>query len=481
MRSIRSRLFLILMITTGVVWMSAIAWIYFSTRAEVERVLDARLIEAARMVSSLITSQEIDPKRAAQIPAIEPTMHASYDRQLSCQIWALDGTLVGRSDAAPATPLSDAKDGFSETLVGGETWRVYAVANNDLGMRVLVGDNMRVRDRLVADVIQGLALPALLILPILAGLIWLSVRKGLAPLNEMAGALATRPASDLSALPDVHTPSEIKPVIRSLNGLFGRVHAARERERDFTAFAAHELRTPIAGLKTQAQVALASDDPSIRANALRQIVVGVDRTSRLMRQLTDLTNAERGETDTDSHRVNLGKVAGQLADDIRQHYPGAAPIDVDSKLHDICLDVDPSLFMLAARNLMENAALHSRVDSAVRCGVRVESDGVAVTIDDSGPGIPEDELPKVCERFYRGRNKTAMGSGLGLAIADLAAKRLGGSLSLKNRPEGGLSADLRLNCAPLSIPPSYPLRRDGKEIMHPARRASCEDRLAHER
>lgn len=101
MKSIRSRLFMILMITTGVVWMSAIAWIYLSTRAEVERVLDARLIEAARMVSSLITSQEIDPKRAAQIPAVEPTMHASYDRQLSCQIWALDGTLVGRSDAAP--------------------------------------------------------------------------------------------------------------------------------------------------------------------------------------------------------------------------------------------------------------------------------------------------------------------------------------------------------------------------------------------
>lgn len=112
MTSIRGRLFMILMITTGIVWMSAIAWIYLSTRAEVERVLDARLIEAARMVSSLITSQEIDPKRAAQIPAIEPTMHASYDRQLSCQIWALDGTLVGRSDAAPATPLSDAQDGF---------------------------------------------------------------------------------------------------------------------------------------------------------------------------------------------------------------------------------------------------------------------------------------------------------------------------------------------------------------------------------
>ncbi len=443
MRSIRSRLFMILMITTGVVWMSAIAWIYLSTRAEVERVLDARLIEAARMVSSLITSQEIDPKRAAQLPTIEPALHSSYDRQLSCQIWALDGTLVGRSDAAPATPLTDSGEGFSQTVIAGEIWRVYAVMNSDLGMRVLVGDNMRVRDRLVADVIRGLALPALLILPILAGLIWLSVRKGLAPFTAMASTLETRPASDLSALPDDDTPSEIKPVIRSLNGLFARVSAARQRERDFTAFAAHELRTPIAGLKTQAQVALGSEDQKIRNNALRQIVIGVDRTSRLVRQLTDLTNTESGEIATTQQEVDPVKILGQIADDIGQHYPDAATIEVDPQLVGICLSVDPSLFTLAARNLLENAALHSGSDGVVRCSVRTTTNGIAVVIDDSGPGIPDEELPKVRDRFYRGRNKTPMGSGLGLAIADLAMERLGGDVHLENRSEGGLRGELR--------------------------------------
>lgn len=456
MKSIRSRLFMILMITTGVVWMSAIAWIYLSTRAEVERVLDARLIEAARMVSSLITSQEIDPKRAAQMPAVGLTVHAAYDRQLSCQIWALDGTLVGRSDAAPATPLTDSGEGFSQTIIAGEIWRVYAVMNSDLGMRVLVGDNMRVRDRLVADVIRGLALPALLILPILAGLIWLSVRKGLAPLNAMASTLETRPASDLSALPDADTPSEIKPVIRSLNGLFGRVNAARERERDFTAFAAHELRTPIAGLKTQAQVALGSEDASIRSNALRQIVIGVDRTSRLVRQLTDMTNTENSEIGTTRQDVNIGSIFGQMADDIGQHCSDTASIELDPMLANICLSVDPSLFTLAARNLLENAALHSGADGVVRCWVRTGTDGIAVAIDDSGPGIPEEELPKVRDRFFRGRNKTPMGSGLGLAIADLAMKRLGGEVYLENRREGGLRAELRLadrvgiDCAEMS-------------------------------
>lgn len=449
MTSIRGRLFCILMVTTGVVWMSAIAWIYLSTRAEVERVLDARLIEAAHMVNSLIGSQEIDPKRAAQIPSDVVATHASYDRQLSCQIWALDGTLVGRSDSAPGTPLTDRKDGFSESAVGGETWRVYAVPNPALGIRVLVGDNLRVRDRLVTDVIRGLALPALLILPILAGLIWLSVRKGLFPLNAMAKALETRPASDLSPLPETDNPVEIRPVTRSLNGLFARVSAARDRERDFTAFAAHELRTPLAGLKTQAQVALGSSDPEIRENALRQIAVGVDRTARLVRQLTDLTNAERGECTEDQRGVEIGRTLSLLADDIRQHHSHAAAIEVDPSAEGCRLAIAPSLFALAARNLLENAVLHSPQDRLVSCSLRTSGDIVAISIDDCGPGIPDDELPKVCDRFFRGRNKTPMGSGLGLAIADLALRRMGGELHLTNRETGGLRAELRFAAATL--------------------------------
>src|SRR5690606_11212824 len=145
---------------------------------------------------------------------------------------------------------------------------------------------------LVNDVIRGLLLPAMLILPVLAGLIWLSVRKGLAPLNRVANDLEARSASDLSPIDNVETAREIVPVLQSLNGLFARVANLRERERNFTTFAAHELRTPLAGLKTQAQVALASEDRAIRDQALRQIVVGVDRTGRLVRQLLDMSAIE---------------------------------------------------------------------------------------------------------------------------------------------------------------------------------------------
>ncbi|MGI6855896.1 ATP-binding protein [Mesorhizobium sp. 1B3] len=440
MPSISKRLFLILVLTTGLVWLSAVVWIFLSTRAEVERVLDARLMEAGRMVSSLIVSQEIAADTNKTVAADIPVRaHSSYDRQLSCQIWSLQGTLIGRSEDAPDQKLAEHADGISETEIDGERWRVYAVTNTDLGVRVLVGDNLRIRDGLVNDVIRGLLLPAMLILPVLAGLIWLSVRKGLAPLNKVAHDLEARHASDLSPIEDVETAKEIVPVLQSLNGLFARVASLRERERNFTAFAAHELRTPLTGLKTQAQVALASENGEIRDQALRQIVVGVDRTGRLVRQLLDMSAIEALDQEKRGGVVQpasiLRSLAEELADPARD-----VTVEVSSDLDAVELEIEPELFTLAARNLVENAVNHSPPGGVVQCRLDNTSEGGRIVIEDHGPGIPDEELGQVTERFFRGRNKAPVGSGLGLAIVELALGRGGWRLQLQNRDAGGLRA-----------------------------------------
>lgn len=440
MPSISKRLFLILIVTTSLVWLSAVLWIFLSTRAEVERVLDARLMEAGRMVASLVSRQEIkanpDRLETSEMP-LRP--HSAYDRQLSCQIWSLQGALLSRSEAAPEQKLSEQEDGISETVIDGERWRVYAITNPDIGVRILVGDNLSMRDHLVNDVIRGLLLPALLIVPVLAVLIWLSVRRGLEPLRKIAGDLETRHAADLSPIGDVDTAREIAPVLQSLNGLFARVAGLRERERNFTAFAAHELRTPLAGLKTQAQVALASDDRTIRDQALRQIVVGVDRTGRLVRQLLDMSAIEaRDQSGTDAvirPGPFLRSLAAELADPVRQ-----VTIDVAPELDAMKLRIEPELFILAARNLMENAVSHSPPGGVVRCRGAGGAETGQVIIEDEGPGIPDEELQKVTERFFRGRNKAPIGSGLGLSIVELALGRNGWRLQLHNRDAGGLRA-----------------------------------------
>ncbi|KQX05978.1 MULTISPECIES: ATP-binding protein [Ensifer] len=454
MQSLRARLFAILLITTGLLWLSATVWIFLSTRAEVERVLDARLMEAARMVNSLIVSPDMmkeegdthanrPAQSAIRIPLLE---HPHYDRQLSCQIWSLDGTLIGKSDSAPDTTLAPHAMGFSETVINGETWRVFAVENASLGVRVLVGDNLRIRDRLVNDLVKGLLLPALLIIPLLAVLIWLCVGRGLAPLRKLAGDLAAREASDLHAIEDTGTTREISPVLKSLNGLFARVAGAREREQNFIAFAAHELRTPLAGLKTQAQVALASDDGEIREKALGQIVAGVDRTGKLVRQLLDIASVEA----TESGRPAAGFDVGEMLTSLRTELAGQArrvDVVVDGAMSGLRINMDPDLFRLAARNLLENAINHSPPGATVSCHAEIRGQHLAIAINDEGPGIPEEEMPRVTERFFRGRFKAAAGSGLGLSIVERALDRTGAELELRNRPTGGLSARIVLSQA----------------------------------
>ncbi|MEX6507181.1 ATP-binding protein [Jiella sp. M17.18] len=441
MRSMRARLFLILIAATGLVWLSATAWVYLSTRAEVEHVLDARLMEAARMVSSLIDSQEIDTAVASLDPGIMPDVrHNPYERQLSCQIWSLTGTLIGKSDGAPAERLSDHADGFAERRINGSTWRVYAIRDEKRGVQVLVGDNLDIRARLVRDMVKGLALPMTLILPSLAGLLWFGVGRGLKPLSQLAAGLEHRDADDLHALPQAGTASEIRPVVAALNGLFGRVAEARERERDFLSYAAHELRTPLSGLKTQAEIALRTDRAETRMLALTQIVTAVERTAQLVRQLLAMAEAEAapaaGLRPLDLASVAKEAVCGQEA---RLRAKGGT-FFVDPSLAGVSVFSNETLLGLALRNLVENAVSHSPPGGTVNL-VRTEG-GIAV--EDEGPGMPDAEIARATSRFFRGSNRTPVGSGLGLAIVEVCAEKLGGRLTLSRRRPAGLRAELHL-------------------------------------
>ncbi|MHC5231120.1 ATP-binding protein [Brucella sp. LJL56] len=445
MNSIRSRLTGILIGVTCLVWLFAVVWIHISTQSQLEKVLDARLMEAARMVNSLLTEHrvEVGPEGDGGQLSLKPMPDFPlYDRQLFCQIWALDGKLLGRSESAPGVRLTNVANGFSDTEVAGDRWRVFAVENTQLGLRVMVGDSLSVRERLVQNVVTGLVLPALLMLPVLALMIWLCVRRGLNPLSRLASVLSKRRAEDLRPLPEQNLPKEIAPAVTALNGLFHRVEDARERERNFAIFAAHELKTPLAGLKTQAQIAEGAKDEKMRANAVRQIAAGVDRTSRLVSQLLDLAALETG----DETETPIGEPACQLlvavSTDMRML---AAQRGISIELPETMPLVQlpsPHLFTLAARNLIENAVNHSPKGGTVRCRIEAEAGKLRLTVEDDGPGIPESEMPRVTERFFRGAHRNETGSGLGLAIVKMATERMGGKVLLQNRPEGGLTAAL---------------------------------------
>lgn len=437
MTSLRRRLFALLISATAVVWLSAVGWIYFANRAELEHVLDTRLQEAARMVHSMVASSNLEDGGVATASVAE----FSYNRQLSCQIWSLSGRLLARSGGAPAGSLAEEQEGFSDRLVNGEAWRVYTVVDPQHGVRVAVGDRIGLRDRLVADLIVGLVGPALLAVPLLGLLIWISLGKGLAPLHHIAGDITRRDGDDVSPVAGEGAPDEVRPLVDALNGLFAKVEVARRHEKEMTAFAAHELRTPLAGLKTQAQVALAARDAPTRDGALRQIIASVDRASRLVRQLLSLARLEAlPEAEGDGQPLNVGAVVREVAAGL-PHAPGIT-VAIDDGLDALEMTTDRDSLYLVLRNLHENAVEHVTPPGGIRWSALPGRAGIA--IEDDGPGIPEGELGEVTRRFFRGQSRSGSGSGLGLTIADLAARRIGARLVFANRTDApGLRVEVR--------------------------------------
>jgi len=436
MTSLRARLFVILVAATGLIWLAATAWIYLGTKAELERVLDTRLQEAARMVSSLVRDAGASAASAiAATPQVSASDSGGYERQLSCQIWSLEGRLVAASTSAPAERLASHAAGFSDSLISGELWRVYAIEDAAKDVRVLIGDRLGLRDRLVNDLVLGLVAPTLLMLPIFAGLIWISVGRGLSPLRSIASNLQQRPADDLTPL-QTRVIDEIRPVTDALNGLFTRLDAARRHEREFTAFAAHELRTPLAGIRTQAQIAKAADTTEMRTAALDHIMQGVDRTARLISQLLALARLESGVVPSRRERVNLGQLLREI--DREGQRPASIVVEIDAAIDAMTVEGDRDNLKLALRNLHDNACGHSPPGGRVRW---LRTGDAALAVDDEGPGVPADELALVRQRFYRGRTARNAGSGLGLAIVEVALHSARAELTLGTPPSGrGLRA-----------------------------------------
>lgn len=443
--SIRLRLFLILTLTTSAIWLSAVLWINGSTRAQVERVLDARLAESANMVSSLISDQRIAVSGGTP-PTISMPVDPDYSRQLSCQIWSLRGDLVGASSGAPGTQLA-AEEGFSTTMIDGVPWRVYAVHNDTLGVRVMVGDRMQVRDRLVGGVVAGLLWPVAVIFPALAFLIWISVGRGLAPLAQLEAALRARSPDDLQPLPYTRDPREIRPVRRALNSLFGQLDHARRTERDFTAFAAHELKTPLAGLRMQAQIAQRTTDSATRDRALAAIATSVDRSDRMVRQLLDLAAIDHEATPAE--QLDPAALLTEIAQGADMQAV-AARVHLLTRSHDVQSFQAPRVLLHSAlRNLVENAIQHSPPGGMITITASERGGVVRFAVTDQGQGIAPEDHARVTKRFWRGARPKAQGSGLGLSITAAAVGRMGGSLHFGQATHGhSIWIDLPLGQAP---------------------------------
>lgn len=422
-RSLRRRLLGILSAVILTAWLATAVFSYLDARQKIDEVLDAHLAQSAALLLALLA------KAGPHQPVADPVADVG-----DVAFRALDaaGRTILRSPRFPDLPPDAAVGGFADVTVAGTRWRVHGVRDEAAGRVVQVAEPYGPRIELARSVVSHLLHPVWIALPLLAVLIWLSVRWGLAPLLSLAQQLKLRDPGKLEALSEGDAPQEARPLIEALNALFARVTAMQERERRFAADAAHELRTPLAAIRTHAEVAHAARSVEERRRALESVLQGTERAAHLVDQLLVLARLEPQGAPPSAMRVMLRDVAARAVAEVA---PLAAARNVDLGLSDAeampaVVHGDADLLAVLARNLVDNAVRYAGEGGRVDVSVLPAATGASLVVADDGPGLPAEERQRVFDRFYRSLGTGQEGSGLGLSIVARIAELHGATIAL---------------------------------------------------
>ncbi|TFW28155.1 two-component sensor histidine kinase, partial [Massilia arenosa] len=272
--SLQRRLVWLVLGMVSVAWLLALAATWSDSRHELDELLDSHLAQAA----ALLVVQQAGELGEDGHRVETPSLHR-YAPRVTFQVFH-EGRLVVRSANAPVAPLLDPvrgqARGFTTVHLDGADWRVFAARGAERDVQVYVGERLDARREILVAVLRSVLWPLVVVLPLLAAAVWWAVRYGLRPLHRLGERLVVRRPDALEPLPEAGLPLEMRPMVTALNGLFSRIASLIGNERRFTADAAHELRTPIAAIRAQAQVALGETDDAARRQALLRTVEGCD-------------------------------------------------------------------------------------------------------------------------------------------------------------------------------------------------------------
>ena len=430
--SLQSRLLILVLGFAVAVWLGAALITWRDAQHEIDELLDSHLAQAAALMLVQAAGDHDDVVDA-------PVLH-KYSPHVVFQVF-VQGQLITRSANAGQQPLASQTEGFATVRrEDGEPWRVVAAHQAEHDVTVLVGEQMESRQAILWAVMRSLLRPLLLALPLFAAALWWSVRRGLAPIRELRETLERRTPSTAEPVSLLGMPRELQPLVQTLNSLLARIDRMVQIERRFTADAAHELRTPIAAIRMQAQVALgAGDDVAGRSHALYTTLAGCDRASHLVDQLLTLARLESAPA-TPAVAVDLGalvrRVAGELV------YTALGRQQEITLLADAgCLvAANDALLGVLVRNLIDNAMRYSPDGARVDVTVRRHASGSVMQVQDSGPGMSEDAIAHLGERFFRVLGNERTGSGLGWSIVRRLLDVFGAEAQIGRSQElGGLS------------------------------------------
>lgn len=411
--SLRRRLVWLLISSVAAIWLLSALVVYQRALHEADALLDAQLTQVADTLLAIVAGGEVEHF----VEELED--HARrYPVPIAFEVWRDKHGEMRRLVTSPGHSgfETDMAAGFTEHPHLGARWRFYAVQDADAEYRVVVGQAHAARESLARGIGLSLLIPAALALPLMALAVWWGVGRSLRPVDAVVRQVGALDAQALAPLDEsTPLPSEVAPLRAALNALIRRVTEAFENERRFTADAAHELRTPLAALKVQAQVAMRAQTADSQQHALAQVIAGVDRMTHLVEQLLTLARVDPARQEIAPQALDpadiIADVCAELLPQAQQHGQS-----LTGEVAPGCMiAVTAAWLRIALRNLVDNALRYA--GEGARIEVRLMRNGSAcvISVADNGPGVASALRSQLSARFVRGEVE-GEGCGLGLSI-----------------------------------------------------------------
>ena len=422
---------------------------YWASSIEEDQMMDARLEHLGATVLAFveeeIEEELLEIREGVHSMPLNLKTRPSVALLYRFQVWTRHGSLLMRSHEAPAdrplTPLEHF--GFNTVRLQGEQYRTFAVPTDNREFVVQVAENIEERWTQTATITLYYVGFLLIPLSLVFGTTWIWLRRSLRSIDDLAHQLGERRPLDMTPVAIEQPPRELLPILKAVDALFERVAHALSVERGFTAVAAHEMRTPLAGLRAHAQLATKASTPDDLRQALDSMMIGADRAAHLIDQLLDLARIETMPKDAESQfeTIDLSDLYQQIMEDLGQR--GARKgLEFAARLPVHLMVGHRFAVQVLIRNLLANAIAYTPDGGRVELSARRDGTNLVLSVDDSGPGIATAQREKALQRFNRLGRTQAGGVGLGLSIVHSVAELHRAALSLGESPLGGLRVEV---------------------------------------
>ena len=415
----------------GIAWFVLVAWLLHMMTAFENGDLDRRMKYFAEILAETASGTVHDPDRLAQrlqatertfVEGVIETLENAADYKATFQVFDAGGTLLYRTGTAPIGALTTTPGLSLATRENGEQWRLARVRSSDQSVAVIVGERESDRWGSIWPMLQIIGGAQVLILVSSLLITWWATRRGVRPLRALADTISLRNAGDATPITAPFVYAEAVPIVRELNALLERESRRLENERGFLADAAHELRTPLAAIGTQAHLVLGATDESDRRRLAQALEAGLERVSHLLAQLLTVARLDAPGAQFSLERTDVAAlVRERLADLSRVARARSISLVLESP-EALLANVNPAGFVSIVDNLVDNAIRYTPSGGHVAVSLGTSKGALEFVVRDDGPGIAPGERDRVFGRFYRVPGSTAPGSGLGLAIVQRAAR-----------------------------------------------------------